>query len=63
MRLSLPRKVRAAIYILTGVAQPVAVYLLANGIIGELEMALFAAEVAFASALAAFNVTPEDVEG
>lgn len=57
MTLNFPYKVRAAIYIFTGVASPIVVYLLAKDIIGELEMALWAAEVSFASLLAGLNVT------
>jgi hypothetical protein len=55
MTINLP-KVRIAIYVITGILQPVAVYLLATGAIGTLEMALFAAEVTFVSGLAAVNV-------
>ena len=55
MKVTLAPAVRLAIYIATGIAQPVAVYLLATGKIGELEMALFAAEAAFVSGLAALN--------
>lgn len=56
MSINLPPKVRIAIYVLTGILQPIAVYLLATGVIGELEMALFAAETTFAAGLAAINV-------
>lgn len=48
-------KVRAAIYITTGVLQPIALYLLAIDVIGELEMALFTAETMFALTLAGLN--------
>lgn len=35
------------------------VYLLSKGIIGELEMALWSAEVVVVSGIAALNITPE----
>lgn len=57
MRVNLPHQVRAALYILTGLAGPVMVYLLAKGYIGTLEMALFSSEVAFVNIMAALNVT------
>lgn len=60
MNFNLPYKVRATLYVLTGIASPVMVYLLARGIVGTLEMALFAAEVTFVSGLAAFNVTKDN---
>lgn len=56
MTFNLPYKVRAALYVFTGLASPVVTYLLAKGVIGELEMALWAAEVTAVSALAAANV-------
>lgn len=58
MLINIPYKVRAGLYILTGVLSPVVVYLLAKGYIGDLEMALWAGEVTVISALAAFNVDP-----
>lgn len=58
-KIEIPSRVRFAIYIATGIMQPVAVYLLAVGVIGELEMALFAAEATFVSGLAALNTTKE----
>lgn len=57
MNLNFPPKVRAVLYVVTALGSPVVVYLLAKGIIGELEMALWAAEVTAVSALAAFNVS------
>lgn len=57
MTFNLPYKVRAALYVLTAVGTPVIAYLFAKDIIGELELALWSAEVTVVSALAAFNVT------
>lgn len=59
MNLSLPSKVRAALYIVTALGTPIIGYLLAKGIIGELEVALWSALVTAVSALAAFNVAPD----
>lgn len=57
MKINLPYQVRAALYILTAIGTPVVAYLLAKGIIGELEMSLWAAEVTVVTAMAALNVT------
>ncbi len=62
MNFNIPYRIRAVLYILTGMASPVVTYLLAKGVIGTLEMALWAAEVTFVSALAAFNVKPDEEE-
>lgn len=57
MKIKLPYKVRATLYVLTALGTPFVAYLLAKGFIGELEVALWSAEVAVVSAIAAFNVT------
>lgn len=57
MDINFPPKVRAGLYIVTALGTPVAAYLLARGVIGTLEMTLWAAEVTAVSALAAFNVS------
>lgn len=57
MTLNPPRKVRAAIYILTAIGAPVATYLLAKGVIGDLEMTLWAAVTTVVNALAFANTT------
>lgn len=49
-------RVRKAVYLVTGFGTPVVAYLLAKDIIGTLEVALWSAEVMFASTLAGFNV-------
>ena len=56
MTVNLPPKLRLSLYIATGVLSPVVAYLLAKGLIGQLEMSLWLAEVSFISLLAAFNV-------
>jgi hypothetical protein len=58
MTLNVPYKIRAALYVFTAVGTPVVTYLLARQIIGDLEMALWGAEVTVVAALAAFNTTP-----
>lgn len=56
MTLNPPEAVRKALYIITGVGGPLVAYLLAKEVIGTLEVALWSAEVAVVSAMAAFNV-------
>lgn len=56
MKINPPKRVRQAIYLVTGFGTPIVAYLLAKEIIGTLEVALWSAEVAFASGLAAINV-------
>jgi len=58
MTLNVPYKVRAALYVLTAIGTPVVAYLAAVDVIGELEVALWSAEVSIVSALAAFNTVP-----
>lgn len=57
MTLNPPSKVRAALYIITIVGTPLVAYLSARHIIGDLEVALWSAEVAVVNAMAALNVT------
>lgn len=57
MRINLPSKVRAALYVFTALGTPIVAYLLAKGIIGELEVALWSGEVAVVTSMAALNVT------
>lgn len=57
MNLNPPRRVRAALYVLTAIGTPVVAYLNAKGYIGSLEVGLWSAEVAAASGLAALNTT------
>lgn len=56
MTLNVPSKVRAALYIITAIGTPIVAYLLSKGLIGTLEVSLWAAEVTAISALAGFNV-------
>lgn len=55
MNLNPPRRFRAGAYIITAVGTPVVAYLQAKGIIGDLEVILWSAEVAVVSGLAALN--------
>jgi len=61
MEFNLPYKVRAVLYALTAVGSPLVAYLSARGVIGSLEVSLWAAEVTVVSVLAAFNVTKPTV--
>jgi hypothetical protein len=60
VKINVPPAVRVALYILTLLGAPVVVYLRAKGLIGDLELALWGAEVSAASALAAFHVPPAE---
>lgn len=62
MQVYIPYKVRAAIYIATGVLTPIMVYLLAINVIGNLEMVLWGAEVTFVMGMAGLNTQPLDRE-
>ena len=55
MTLNPPRRVRAALYLLTAIGTPVAAYLKVKGYIGDEELALWAAEVTVVNGLAALN--------
>lgn len=55
MNLNPPRRVRAALYVLTAIGTPVVAYLNAKGIVGSLEVALWSAEVTIVNGLAALN--------
>ncbi|GAB3776814.1 hypothetical protein FB382_004340 [Nocardioides ginsengisegetis] len=59
MNLNPPRSVRAALYLLTALGTPVALYLQAKGYIGDLELALWGAEVTVVNGIAALNTKPE----
>lgn len=60
MTLNPPRRVRAALYVLTAVGTPVVVYLQAKGIVGDLELVLWGAEVTVVNGLAALNTSPSE---
>jgi hypothetical protein len=60
MTIKIPPAVRVALYVLTLLGAPVVVYLRARGIIGDLELTLWGAEVTAVSALAAFHVPSSD---
>ena len=61
MKLNPPRRVRAALYVLTAVGTPIAAYLKFKGWIGDPELALWGAEVTVVNGLAALNTAgPED---
>lgn len=60
MKLNIPYKIRAALYILTAIGTPIIAYLFAKGVIGELEVTLWAAEVTVVNTLAALNVTKDE---
>lgn len=55
MKLNLPPKVRAGLYVVTAVGTPAVAYALVKGWIGEAEVAFWSAEVTVVSILAAFN--------
>lgn len=57
MQFNLRPKVRATLYVLTAIGTPLVGYLFAKGLIGNLEVTLWATEVSVVSAMAAFNVS------
>ena len=57
MKITLPHRLRLALYVLNVLGTPVVVYARAKGWIGDLELTLWGAEVAAAFALAGLNVT------
>lgn len=63
MTINLPYKVRAALYILSGLTAPVIIYLSALDIIGAAEVALYAGVMGFVSIVAAFNLSEDEQHG
>lgn len=59
MKIKIPRKIRALLYIITAVGSPIMVYLLALGVVNDAAMVLWGAEVAVVAALAGFNLSDE----
>lgn len=57
MKFNPSSRVRALLYVLTGVGTPLVAYLASKGVIGDLEVSLWSAEVTVVSAMAALNVT------
>lgn len=51
-----PRWLRAVLYVVTAVGTPLVAYLNAKGVVGELEVAFWSAEVAVTTGLAALNL-------
>ena len=56
MTLTIPRRARVGIYLANLLGTPVVVYLVAKGVLGDLELTLWGAEVAAAFAVAGLNV-------
>lgn len=59
MTFSLDFRIRAALYILTALGTPLVAYLNARGWIGELEVALWSAEVAVIMGMAGLYVSDD----
>ena len=59
MDINVPSKVRAALYIVTGLLTPVVAVLTTQGILPDWVNVLWSAEVLFVAGLARFNVTPD----
>lgn len=57
MPLNPPKNVRAILYVLTLIGTPVVIYLKAKGVIGDLELTLWGAEVTAVNAMAALNTS------
>jgi hypothetical protein len=63
MKVTLPAKLRATLYVITVIGTPLVAVLVSQGIASELVAQLWAAFVTGVSALAAFNVTPDQPQG
>lgn len=61
MSLNLPHQVRLTIYVLVIVGTSIIVPLYANGVVSDTLMAVWTSVSGAVSALAAFNVTPDDL--
>lgn len=53
-------RVRKALYIITAIGSPIIAYVALKGYVGEAEVALWTALVSVVSALAGFNVSPDE---
>lgn len=62
MTINLPYRVRAALYVFTLLGSPAIAYLQSKGIIGEMEVNLWLAEVSAVALLAALNTQPTKEE-
>lgn len=60
MRVNLPDKVRAGLYVVIALGTPLVAYLLAKGTISELEVGLWSGLVTAVSGMAALNVSVKD---
>lgn len=61
MNINLSARVRKALYVLVALGSPVVAYVALKGYVGDAEVALWTALVTAVSALAGFNVTPDEV--
>jgi hypothetical protein len=55
MQIIFSPRIRSTLYIITAIGTPIVTYLLAKGLIGNLEVGLWSSEVAAVGMLAAFN--------
>lgn len=62
MNINPSRRARAVIYLINVIGTPVAIYLNAKGILGDLEMVLWGAEVTVTQGLAAINTPAPPAE-
>lgn len=60
MTFSLDFRVRAVLYLLTAIGTPLVAYLNARGIIGQLEVALWSAEVSVIMGMAGLYVSDDN---
>lgn len=60
MKINLPARVRAILYVLTAVASPVVTYLGAQHRLSDFAVGLFSVVVTAVTALAFSNVTPDE---
>lgn len=63
MNLNIPPSLRVGLYVLTAIGTPLVAYLQSRGVISDLEVGLWSAEVAVVGSLAAINVTGNGPDG
>lgn len=62
MTLNIPYRIRAGLYVFTALSAPVVAYLLAKGIIGEIELGLYGGLITAVNSMAALNTGPKEEE-
>lgn len=59
MKITLPYKIRASLYILAGISGPVVIYLATTGQMSDAAVACYGGLMVFIAGLAGFNITKD----